>query len=271
MKAVTGFNTIEEYLKSNSASGYLLISKEGKRQTSLADLAASLGYETRKVDDDEITRISGTKDHRGLAFVFYGKSSIKQMHLEDFIENAPENALVLILDGVTDPNNFGAAARSAEQFGVNAVIVPKDNSAHKSPAAAKASAGALSHIPLIVVPNLSRALAMLKDSGFWIYGADMEGSPLWDADFSGKIALVMGSEGRGLRRLTAESCDLIVAIPATGKVDSLNVSVAAGSSSTKGEGRLQKELELKGCVTKPVGVALRLWKDLLSSQPDALR
>lgn len=225
---VTGFHAIEELLKSRSASGYLLSSRGGKRQDAIVTLAASLGYEVRKAEHEELTRLSGTEDHRGIAFVTTGRPSASPITLEEVIESASEEALVLILDGVTDPNNFGAIMRSADQFGVNTVLVPRDNSAHESPAAAKASAGAMSYLPVVVVANLSRAIGMLKDAGFWVYGADMEGTPLWEAKLLGRVALVMGSEGRGLRRLTAESCDGIISIPMQGHIDSLNVSVAAG-------------------------------------------
>jgi len=225
---VVGFHAIEELLKSRSGVGYILKSRKGKRQDAIADLAESLGYAVRKSDDEELTRISGTSDHRGIVFVRTGKVSVPSLSIEEIAGREGESSLVLILDGITDPNNFGAVMRSADQFDVDAVVVPRDNSAHESPAAVKASAGAMSYVPIVVVANLVRAITVLKEGGFWVYGADMEGSPLWEAELSGRIAIIMGSEGKGIRRLTAESCDGILSIPTHGHIDSLNVSVAAG-------------------------------------------
>lgn len=137
-------------------------------------------------------------------------------------------ALVLVLDGVTDPQNLGAILRSADKFDVDLVITPNRRSAGTGPTVAAASAGALAWVPQAVVPNLARALKQLKEAGFWVYGADLGGIPASEAGLQGRVVLVMGAEGRGLGRLVSETCDRIITIPTGGHVDSLNVSVATG-------------------------------------------
>ncbi len=140
-----------------------------------------------------------------------------------------ESPLILVLDGVTDPHNFGACLRSAEVFGVSCVIVPKDHSAPLNQVARKTSSGASELIPVVKVKNLARCLRGLQQNGFWIIGAAGESSAnMREAFNQGPLALVMGSEGRGLRRLTRDVCDALVSIPMLGCIESLNVSVAAG-------------------------------------------
>ncbi len=136
--------------------------------------------------------------------------------------------MLLVLDGVTDPHNLGACLRSADAFGAQAVIVPKDRAVGLNATVAKAASGAAETVPVIAVTNLARTLAELKKRGVWVLGADERGESLFDADVTGPIAWVLGAEGEGLRRLTRESCDRLVGIPLAGAVESLNVSVAAG-------------------------------------------
>ena len=146
-----------------------------------------------------------------------------------FLLDGIENPLVLVLDGVTDPHNFGACLRSAEAFGAACVIVPKDNAAPLNQVARKTSSGASELIPVVKVTNLARCLRGLQQDGFWVVGAAGESNAGLDqASHSGPLALVMGSEGAGLRRLTREVCDALVAIPMSGHIESLNVSVATG-------------------------------------------
>ena len=134
-----------------------------------------------------------------------------------------------MLDGVTDPHNLGACLRSADAAGVDAVIVPKDRSADLTPTVRKVACGAAEVVPFVRVTNLSRALAALKERGIWVYGAAGEAEKtIYDSDLHGPMALVMGAEGSGLRRLTRENCDFLVKLPMAGLVSSLNVSVATG-------------------------------------------
>jgi 23S rRNA (guanosine2251-2'-O)-methyltransferase len=136
--------------------------------------------------------------------------------------------LVLLLDEITDPHNYGAILRCCDQFGVDLVLSRNRRSAKNADIVSKTSAGALSWVPQAETANLIRALDDLKKAGFWIYGADMEGEPVYKKDLSGRTALVLGSEGSGISRLLCESCDSMIGIPSLGRVDSLNVSVAAG-------------------------------------------
>ena len=149
--------------------------------------------------------------------------------IDEVLEDLTEPALLLVLDGVTDPHNLGACLRSADAFGVHAVIAPKDRAAGLSAVAMKAASGAAESVPYITVTNLARTLRDLKEQNILIIGTDDEAQgSVMDADFSGPAALVLGAEGAGMRRLTREHCDLLVRIPMYGQVESLNVSVSAG-------------------------------------------
>ena len=149
--------------------------------------------------------------------------------IDEVLEDLTEPALLLVLDGVTDPHNLGACLRSADAFGVHAVIAPKDRAAGLSAVAMKAASGAAESVPYITVTNLARTLRDLKEQNILIIGTDDEATGMvMDADFSGPSALVLGAEGAGMRRLTREHCDLLVRIPMFGQVESLNVSVSSG-------------------------------------------
>jgi 23S rRNA (guanosine2251-2'-O)-methyltransferase len=137
--------------------------------------------------------------------------------------------LVLLLDGVQDPHNLGACLRTADACGAVAVVVPKDRAAGMNATVRKVAAGAAETTPLVSITNLARCMKLLKEAGLWIAGADMAGEKLaWQADLGGPLALVMGSEGEGLRELTRRNCDFLVRLPQAGSVESLNVSVACG-------------------------------------------
>jgi 23S rRNA (guanosine2251-2'-O)-methyltransferase len=149
--------------------------------------------------------------------------------LDEVLEGLTEPALLMVLDGITDPHNLGACLRSADAFGVHAVIAPKDRAAGLSAVAMKAASGAAESVPYLTVTNLARSLRELKDKGILLIGTDDSATAtLMDADFTAPAALVLGAEGAGMRRLTREHCDLLVRIPMFGQVESLNVSVSAG-------------------------------------------
>ena len=139
-----------------------------------------------------------------------------------------EDAIAVVLDGIVDPHNFGAIVRPAVAFGAAGIVFAQDRSAPLSPAAVKSAAGAMEHADLVRAPNLVRALKQLKDAGFWVAGLDLEGAEtLWDAKLDGRIALVAGGEGKGMRRLVREHCDFLVKIPTTGPIGVLNASASA--------------------------------------------
>lgn len=228
MHYLTGFHAIEELIKSGKAKGPLLVSKAGPRARSLMALAADNKIRIDRVGEHELNRIS--RAHRGIALAVEGKDSSAECTVEEFLASLEDgkDALVIVLDSITDPHNYGAILRSCDQFGVDLVVVANKRSAKDTDVVSKTSAGASAWVPLSTVPNLTRAVQLLKKEGFWIYGADMNGDPVWKKDLKGRVALVMGSEGSGISRLLREVCDGSIAIPSRGKVDSLNVSVAAG-------------------------------------------
>jgi 23S rRNA (guanosine2251-2'-O)-methyltransferase len=175
--------------------------------------------------DRELTERAGTRDHQGVLAL------VEPFRYADAYELArADRPLLAVLDRVTDPHNLGAVCRSAEGAGATGVVVPAHGSAVVTPAVARASAGAIEHLPVAVVTNLARYLDEAKSGDLWVYGAAAGGenaTPMWEADLSGGLALVLGAEGKGLRPLVRRTCDGLVSIPLAGRVESLNVSVAA--------------------------------------------
>lgn len=225
---ITGFHGIEEALKKKNFSGTLYLSKKNKRIDHLKTLAKKSSVSVESVSSDELDRrCPGNK-----GFALYGKSaggSSTDVDLDSFLRIFDkENALVVILDGITDVHNYAAILRSADQFYADLVIVPSRRSASDNAVVSKISVGANNWVPVATVSNLSRAMKQLNEKGFWVYGAHMEGEACYDLKLSGRTAIVMGSEGTGMSRIVREHCDAFIKIPTEGHVDSLNVSVAAG-------------------------------------------
>lgn len=171
-----------------------------------------------------LTEAAGTRDHQGVV------CWCEPFRYADAHELAAgERPLLVCLDQVTDPHNLGAVARSAEGAGASGIVLPAHGSVTVTPSVCRASAGAVEHLPVAVVPNLARYLSEVKGPQLWAYAADAEGTlSLWDADLADGVALVLGAEGKGVRPLVRRTCDATVAIPLAGKVASLNVGVAAG-------------------------------------------
>jgi 23S rRNA (guanosine2251-2'-O)-methyltransferase len=226
---VYGFHSIEEALQKGAGTGTLLISRQSARISQIRQLAERKGVPVSEVEDGELTRLGGSEAHRGVLLALERPSASQRSSLKHHLQDLEgEKSLVLILDGITDPQNLGAILRSADQFGVQLVIIPSRRSAQESQTVSKVSSGASEYVPLAVVPNIVSALEMLKEQGFWIFGADADGKPTGSLELTGKVCLVLGSEGTGMHRLVREKCDFLVSIPASGHVDSFNVSVAAG-------------------------------------------
>ncbi len=229
---ITGFHAMEETLRSGTAvSGELLYYKKSPRIDAIIALAQEKGFPVRRVGRDTLEKRAGGQETRGallLAETAAVRTRPKEYHeyLEDF--DRRQDALVILLDEITDPQNLGAILRSADLFNVDLVVIPQRRSAHETAVVKSASAGASAYVPMATVTNLPRAMEELKQVGFWIYGAQAEGEAAEKCKLSGKVALVMGSEGKGLRRLVSQGCDSFVSIPMGGHIDSLNVSVAAG-------------------------------------------
>jgi 23S rRNA (guanosine2251-2'-O)-methyltransferase len=229
MGYLTGFHAIEERIRAGGEAGPLLVAKAGPRARELVALAGEHRVRVDRAGTHELDRLAG--DHRGIAlFVGDAAAPANDLSLEVFLAILEENkdALVVILDEITDPHNYGAILRSCDQFGVGLVITRNRRTAKHAEVIAQTSAGAAAWVPATEVPNLPRAVDSLKEAGFWIYGADMAGEAVYSRDLRGKVALILGGEGAGLSRLLKEKCDALVAIPTKGRLDSLNVSVAAG-------------------------------------------
>jgi 23S rRNA (guanosine2251-2'-O)-methyltransferase len=173
------------------------------------------------VPEKTLNELAGTRDHQGVV------ARVEPFRYADAYELAADEPLLVALDQVTDPRNLGAVIRSAEGAGATGVILPAHNSARVTPVVARSSAGAVEHLPIAVVPNLARYLNELKGPRLWIYAADAGGIPMAETDLSGGLSLVFGAEGKGLRPLVRRACDATVSIPLAGRVESLNVSVAA--------------------------------------------
>jgi 23S rRNA (guanosine2251-2'-O)-methyltransferase len=224
---VSGFHAIEERIKSGIPCGPLLMAKPGPRARELASLAAAHKIRVDRVGTAELDRIA--PDHRGMVLKTEDNTATPIITLEDFLAALGEweDALVLLLDEITDPHNYGAILRSCDQFAVDLVVSRRRRNAKNAPVIAQTSAGASAWVTNAEEGNLARAVELLKEHNFWVYGADMDGQTIYRLDLRGRIALIMGGEA-GLTRLLRERCDGIAAIPCYGRVDSLNVSVAAG-------------------------------------------
>ena len=227
---VFGYHAIEELLRRGPLEGTLLVGRSNERIARLRDLAAKAGVEVSEVDESQLTGLAGSTAHKGAVLALARGAPSPKGDLAAELESLGDrpSAIVLVLDGVTDPQNLGAILRSADLLGVDLVLVPSRRSAQETGTVARVSAGASAYVPLVVVPNVPAALGLLKDRGFWVYGADMQGEPCHGIDLAGRVCLVLGGEGSGLHRLVRERCDALVAIPSVGHVDSFNVSVAAG-------------------------------------------
>jgi 23S rRNA (guanosine2251-2'-O)-methyltransferase len=255
MKIITGFHAIDEKLKSleRNTKAVLFYNKPGPRVKKIVAFAQSLCeskkvlIECRQVETHELEKLVSTlpelaRDHRGIVLQLPGNQkeesnqiefSDLKIHLKNRISSKTENqkSVVVILDSITDPHNVGAIIRSCDQFGADLVVLPARRGASTdSEIIGRSSAGASSWVPYMVVPNLIRVIELLKEEGYWIYGADAGGENLNDLTVqkNDKVAIVMGSEGSGMSRIVRENCDKILSIPTCGKLDSLNVSVAAG-------------------------------------------
>jgi 23S rRNA (guanosine2251-2'-O)-methyltransferase len=199
------------------------------RHAEIRELAMRAGVQLSGADEATLDRMAVGGRHQGVVAELTARAADPETQLEEALEAAGDAPLLLVLDGVQDPHNLGACLRSADAAGVAAVIVPRDRAAGMTPVVRKVAAGAAESVPFIAVVNLARTLRGLKERGFWLVGTDEEtAKSLYDADLKGPTAVVMGSEGEGMRRLTRECCDLLVSIPMAGAVESLNVSVAAG-------------------------------------------
>ena len=224
---IAGRNAVAEALRSGRPADTLFVA-QGEKLGAIIALAKSQGVVVKDVTREKLAQLCGCAQHQGVVLSAAAKGYAQLDDLFAAAQAKDEPPFFVLCDEIEDPHNLGAILRTAEAAGAHGVIVPKRRSAPLGQAAAKASAGAIEYIPVARVSNLVATMEELKAKGLWIYGADMDGAPYRAAKLEGPVALVIGSEGRGLGRLVRERCDGLLALPMRGKVNSLNASVAAG-------------------------------------------
>lgn len=227
---VYGLHAVKKMLQfSHEGCGSLhCLQNKNQRLQDVISLARLKGLTVISEPKDRLTALAGSEKHQGCVLKVRAGHQ-KEISLDELCQQVTAHSLFLVLDGVQDPHNLGACLRTADAAGVSAVIVPKDRAASMSPVVKKVAAGAAESVPLITVTNLSRSLKQLKDAGVWLVGTSGDAEKtLYEVSLTGPIAVVMGAEGEGIRRLTSEHCDYLVKLPMKGQVESLNVSVATG-------------------------------------------
>ena len=230
MDKIEGRNPVMEALKSGREIDKILVAKgtRGGFLTEILAKAKDKGITIQYVDRQKINEMSGSNAHQGIiAFV----AAYKYAHFGDIIEiarNKGKDPFILILDRIMDPHNLGSIIRTADAVGVDGVIIPKRRSASLTAAVAKSSAGAIEYVPVARVSNIAQTIDRIKEKGIWVAGAHMDSAKEhYNTDLKGPLALVIGSEGKGISRLIKEKCDFLVKLPMIGEISSLNASVAA--------------------------------------------
>lgn len=231
MEIIYGVNPVLEVLRAGLRHCHEVMIAKGRKESLHERIAKEAGLKKIKIREttrEEILQLTRTDKHQGVAarvdpFPYASLDSII-----DCAKKENSKAFIVILDGITDPQNLGSIIRTALLLGVHGIILPKDNSAPVTPVVVKASAGATEYLPIAQVTNLARTISLLKEKGMWVAGAEAGGEKsIYDVDFKGfDTVLVLGSEGSGIRRLVKESCDYILYIPMQGEIESYNVSVA---------------------------------------------
>jgi len=203
--------------------------RQDKRLSEIIKQLGDLGLNTEKADRKKLDRLAGGTNHQGIVIEIEMPAAKSEDELKSDLLNISTLPLFLVLDNVQDPHNLGACLRTADATGVNGVIITKDNATGITPTVCKVASGAAETVPVYQITNLARTLRWLKDQGLWILGAAGDGDQtIYQADLKVPMALVIGAEGKGLRRLTREECDMLVKLPMLGKIESLNLSVATG-------------------------------------------
>jgi len=228
MNWLTGFHAVEEALAAGRALDRIVIARgrHGERVEALVQLAKAHGVPVRFEERAQVDRLTGAREHQGVAALAAAKLTVA---LEDLLQAKGPSGLLILLDGIEDPHNLGAIVRAALAAGAGGVLIPERRAAGLSDTVARASAGALAHLPIARVKNLVRAMEEIKRAGYWLVGLDERAEKNYtDVDLRVPIGIVLGREGEGLHELTRKRCDFLVSLPTQGPVRSLNVSVAAG-------------------------------------------
>jgi len=227
---IAGLGPVTEALKSGRPADTLFVAREdaGGRLGSVIALAKAQGVVVKDVKREKLEQLSGTDRHQGAVLAAAAAAYAELGDLLAAARARGEDPFLVLCDEIEDPHNLGAVLRTAEAAGAHGVVVPRRRSAPLSQTVARTSAGAVEYIPVARVANLCAAMEALKSQGIWVYGADMSGEPYDAKPLTGPIALVIGSEGKGLGRLVKERCDGLLSLPMRGRITSLNASVAAG-------------------------------------------
>lgn len=229
---IVGVNAVASSIENDAENVREVLVEAGSKNPRLTDIeenARRKGIDVRRVTAQALDGVGGSLRHQGVVARYAAARTWDEGELAGLVEAAEGKALVLVLDGVQDPHNLGACLRSAAAAGATAVVIPKDKSAPVNATVRKTSAGAADRLPVVVVTNLARCLRDLQKMGVWIYGLAGEAeASLYALDLRGSVALVLGGEADGMRRLTRENCDGLAKIPMPGDIESLNVSVATG-------------------------------------------
>ena len=227
MDILYGRNPVLEALRSGRGVRKLVVAagvRPEARMQEILDLAAQRGITVEEANRRRLDDIAHTEHHQGIAGYFHSRQPLL---LGDLMDRARHPALFLALDGIQDPQNLGALARSADAVGADGMVIPRHRATTVTAAASKASAGATEHVPHAIVPNLVAALDTLAESGVWRVGLAADGEARYDqVDYTGPVVVVIGAEGEGMRALTRRHCDSVVSLPMAGKVSSLNAAVA---------------------------------------------
>src|SRR5271167_4155719 len=234
MDKLTGIHAVKEALEAGHAIDRIVIAKgrQDTRVEEIVQLARKRNISVRFEDRSQLDRLADSKDHQGVVALAAARAAAT---LDDILAAANAGTghgakgLIVLLDGVEDPHNLGAIIRTALAAGAHGVVIPERRAAGLTDTVARASAGALAHLPVAKVTNLARSMEELKEAGYWIVGLDENAEKSYtEVDYTSPTAIVMGGEGNGLHELTRKRCDFVVSLPTTGPVKSLNVSVATG-------------------------------------------
>ena len=231
-QTIYGFHAVESLLQHEPErllEIWFLEGRQDKRTESILSLLSQHGIRHHKARREQLDELAGSSNHQGVVANCRAASVRNENFLNVLLDSLNVPPFLLVLDGIQDPHNLGACLRTADAAGVHAVIAPKDNAVSLNATVRKVACGAAETVPFVSVTNLARCLRNLKDRGVWLIGTAGEAEqPVYDQDLKGPLALVMGAEGKGMRRLTRETCDGLIYIPMQGSVESLNVSVATG-------------------------------------------
>lgn len=224
---IAGRNAVIEALRSGREIDRIMVAKGCTGLGKLYAMAKEAGVPVKEVAPIKIDELAAGANAQGVIAMAAAHSYASLDDVFALAEEKGEKPFVIIADGLEDGHNLGAIIRTAECCGAHGVIIPKRRSVGLNYVVAKTSAGAVEYVPVVRVTNITRAMEELQERGVWIFGADMDGEPLWNADFSGAVGIVVGAEGEGVSRLVKEKCDFVVSLPMRGKIESLNASVAA--------------------------------------------